>query len=121
MINVNILGRFTADPQITENPTRCSFTLAADSSYTNRENNQRKAEFFRCTVWGKRAETVAKYFHKGDPIIVWGDFHSDEYVGRDKATHHQLYIENASFEFVPGSRNNGNSAAKDDDDDELLD
>lgn len=119
MIKTIVNGRLTADPQIQDNPTRCSFTLAADSNHYNKETKQNKAEFFRVTIWGKRAESFATYCHKGDPVMISGDLYSDEYVGRDKEKHHQLYLENADFSFLP--RGNGGNSQKNDDDDDLLD
>ena len=119
MIKTTLNGRLTADPQIQSDPTRCNVTIAADSNHYNKETKQTKTEFFRVTIWGKRAETFATYCHKGDPVIVSGDFHSDEYVGRDKEKHNQLYLDNADFTFLP--RGNGGNSKRDEDDDDLLD
>lgn len=119
MIKVTLNGRLTADPQIQSDPTRCNVTIASDSSHYNRETKKNKSEFFRVTIWGKRAEAFATYCHKGDPVMISGDFYSDEYVGRDNEKHNQLYIENADFSFLPRA-NGDNSRNDDDDDDELL-
>ena len=118
MIKINVNGRLTQDPQLNEN--RCSFNLAADSTHYNKQDRSRKSEFFRVTIWGKRGETAAMYLHKGDPVMISGDFYSDDYVGRDDKTHHQQYIENADFDFLPRpkSENSSNNFAPADEEDE---
>lgn len=113
MIKLFVNGRLASDPQLNE--TRCSFTLAADSNHYNKETKQTKTEFFRVTLWGKRAETAATWLHKGDPVVITGDFYSDEFIGRDNEKHYMQYLENADFTFLPKPK--ASSGAEDD---ELL-
>lgn len=114
MLKVFGYGRLTADPQLFDKG--CNFNVALDTAHMDPDNHRPTTEFFRCTVWGKRGETAAKYLHKGDAITISGDMYSDEYVGRDNAKHHQMNIINADWGFGEKKR----SSNVDDEDDELL-
>ena len=38
-----------------------------------------ETDWFNCTVFGKRAEVIDKYFHKGSQIVVSGRVESSKY------------------------------------------
>lgn len=67
------LGR---DPELTElegknGPyKRCSFTLGVSRDFGD------ETDWFYCTMTGKRAEVVEKYFKKGSQILVTGRMES---------------------------------------------
>lgn len=67
------LGR---DPELTElegkkGPyKRCSFTLGVSRDFGD------DTDWFYCTMTGKRAEVVEKYFKKGSQILVTGRMES---------------------------------------------
>lgn len=66
-----IYGRITRDPEISivgANKT----TLAKFSVAVQRKRDRNEADFFNVIAWGKLAELVDKYWHKGDPILVIG-------------------------------------------------
>lgn len=76
-MNVVVLsGRLTKDPDVRYTQGQDSmavahFTLAVDRDRKdNNGNNQ--ADFIRCVVFGKRAEWMQKYFHKGMKAEVSG-------------------------------------------------
>ena len=73
-------------------------------------NNERKSEFIRCAVWGKRADVVAAHVHKGDMLAVSGELTTNEYVGRDGEKRLEVQIPFADFEFVPRPRADAESA-----------
>ena len=115
MIKSFVHGRLTGDPQLSENPTRCSFTVAANTAHRDPNTRQYTSEFVRTTVWGKRAEVVATHFHKGDGIVVIGDLYSDSFIDRDGNKRYQLHLENADFDFAERK-----AAPTDDEDDDIL-
>jgi len=117
MFKPNILGNLTADPTISDVGC-CNFTVAANTSLM--VDGKPKTEFVRVAVWGKRGETVARFFKKGDPIFVYGDYVSSEYVGQDGNTHISHNLRNADFDFVRAGTNRSSNAstANEDGDDE---
>lgn len=70
MNKVILCGRLTADPEIkystTDNKPRATYTLAVD------RRGQEGADFIRCVAFGKSAEFVENYLHKGMKILVVG-------------------------------------------------
>ena len=77
-----IHGRLTRDPEVRKFVTQacedgqvCNFTVAAD----NRFGAKTEASFYPCSVFGKRASTIEKYFRKGSEIVVVGHLEQDEY------------------------------------------
>lgn len=79
MNSVSIMGRLTKDPTIRvtagTNPiTIATFTLAVQDDYDNK-----KADFVSCKAFGKTAELVEKYCHKGDFIGLTGKISTGSY------------------------------------------
>lgn len=48
-----------------------SFPLAVDNG-KDQQGNKRPATWYDCSVWGKRAESLASYIHKGDKLTLEG-------------------------------------------------
>jgi len=44
-------------------------------------NGEYGTDWFRCSVWGKRAGTIANYYHKGSRVTVTGSFELGDYNG----------------------------------------
>lgn len=64
-------GRFVADPILRENAngTKYVFFDLAHNTYFNKEN---QTHFIPCVAYGRNAETISKYFKKGNEIIIEG-------------------------------------------------
>lgn len=114
MLKVFGYGRLTGDPQLFDKG--CNFSVALDTAHIDPETHHPTTEFFRVTVWGKRGESAAKYLHKGDAVVVTGDYYDDEFVGRDNKTHIQKNLVNADWGFGEKKRSSANNS----DDDEML-
>lgn len=56
----------------------CSFSVAVKQGY----GRDAKSEWFRCSVWGKRGETVSRYLRKGMKVTVAGELTIGEYQGK---------------------------------------
>lgn len=68
MNQVMLSGRLTRDPELRQTMSGkkvCSFCLAV-------QDTKERADFINCSAWEKTADTIATYFKKGDPIIVFG-------------------------------------------------
>ena len=72
------IGRLTRDPESRTIPSTgtnvVTFTIAINRAY-----KRDVADFINCQAWGKTAEIIAKYVHKGDQIGVQGELHIDKY------------------------------------------
>ena len=69
MNSVQLVGRFTRDPEVRYTDggsTIARFSLAVDRRF--KSENGPTADFPNCVAFGKTAEFIEKYFHKGMKI-----------------------------------------------------
>lgn len=122
MNRVVLTGRLTKDPEVRyggENHTAiASFTLAVNRRFVNKDNpNAPTADFIRCMTFGKTAEFVEKYFHKGQKADLEGRIQTGSYQNKDGQTVYttDVVVENIEFGESKnaadgGSSSNGSSA-----------
>lgn len=75
MINqVTLVGRLTRDPDLREIANGkhvLSVTVAVNRPFKNQLGEQ-EADFVRCTIWNRTAETTSQYCTKGSLVGVTG-------------------------------------------------
>jgi single-strand DNA-binding protein len=74
------VGRLVSDPELRQTSggkSVCEFRLAADGF------GKDDTEFFRCVVWEKTAEVVAKYLEKGSQCSVTGRIKTRTWEDKD--------------------------------------
>jgi len=78
-MNINKIvfaGNITRDPELKSLPTGTkvvNFSIASNSKYKNKNGEMvEQTEFGNIVMFDKKAEAVAKYLKKGDPIYVEG-------------------------------------------------
>ena len=81
MNQVILIGRLVRDPKTNEARTVASFTVAVD-----RMKKDDGADFINCKAFGKTAENVLKYCHKGKPVAILGRINTGSYEDRDGKT-----------------------------------
>ena len=85
-MNVVILrGNLTRDVELrtTQNDNKVAkFGIAVRREIKNSEGNY-DSDFFNCIAFGKLAETIDKYFHKGSGIIIEGHIQTGSYEKED--------------------------------------
>lgn len=79
MNSVGLLGRLTSDPEkkTSGQTTFARFTLAVDRRV--KAEGQQTADFISCVAFGKTAEFVDKYFHKGSKMALTGRIQTSSY------------------------------------------
>ena len=55
-----------------------NFSIAVDS----RQGKEKVTNWWRCAMWGKRADALGKYLTKGTSVAVTGEFSLSEYDGK---------------------------------------
>lgn len=83
MRQITISGNLGKDPQIntTQNGMKvANFSVVVRKSRPDDGGNY-GTDWFRCSVWGKRATTIERFFHKGSHVTVTGTFELGEYDG----------------------------------------
>ena len=82
MINNTVLvGRVTKDIELKQtqaNKSVTQFVLAVNRQFKN-ANGEREADFINIVAWGKTAELLAQYAHKGSQIGVVGRIQTRNY------------------------------------------
>jgi single stranded DNA-binding protein len=59
-----------------------NFSVAANETWNDRDGNrQQRVTWFRCTVWGQRAQGLHPYVVKGTGVEVWGMLQPDDRGG----------------------------------------
>ena len=94
---VIIQGRFTKEPEVKTTAggtVICSFQLACD-----RKSKDKQTDVIPFVSFGKTAEFISRYFHKGEMAIINGQLQSRNYEAQDgsKRTAYEVYVNSCSF------------------------
>ena len=83
MNNVTLMGRLTKDPDIRQagDTTVARFYIAVDRRY--KQDGGQAADFPSIVAFGKTAEFISKYFHKGMKIALTGRIQTGSYDHKD--------------------------------------
>lgn len=74
------------------------FTVAV-----NRQFKKDEADFINCVAFGKKAETIEKFFKKGSPINIEGRLQTGSYE-KDGVKHFTTDVIVDNFEFASSSK-----------------
>ncbi len=82
-----LLGNLGQDPELRYTQggrAVLNMRLATTESYLDRDGNRKeRTDWHNVVVWGKRAEGLAKFLHKGSSIFVEGSIRTSSFEGRD--------------------------------------
>ena len=96
---VNLVGNLTRDVQTSYTPDQTAvgeFGVACNSKYKDKEYTC----FLDCTIFGKRADVVNKWFHKGDKIQIVGTIKTDQWQAQDGSKRSKTRLTVTDFGFV---------------------
>jgi len=75
-VQLTLVGNLGRDPEMRYTPSGTAvadFSLACNRKWTDGNGEQKKeTTWFKISAWGKQAETVNEWLHKGDGIILQG-------------------------------------------------
>jgi single-strand DNA-binding protein len=90
------LGNLTRDPELrttSGGQPVLKFSIAINESYKDRSGaRQEKTEYVNCVVWGKQAETLAKYLEKGKQVLCKGQLRTSSYDDKDGAKKYKTEV-----------------------------
>lgn len=81
MQSITIAGRIGNDAELrtTNNGDQvCGFSVAVDT----RQGREKVTNWWRVSLWGKRAEALNQYLTKGSNVTVSGEFSLGDYNGK---------------------------------------
>ena len=86
MNKVILMGRLTRDPEVrysqgASQTAVARFSVAVDRRF--KREGEPDADFFNCTAFGKQAEFIERYLHKGVKVVLSGRIQNDNYTNKD--------------------------------------
>jgi single-strand DNA-binding protein len=108
MIHATILGRLGRDPELKQldNGAVLNFSLATDHGF----GDKKETMWIRCAIFGKRADTLAKYLEKGSQVLVVGELYTRTWEKKDGTMATELECRVSELEFA-GSKGDAQSSA----------
>jgi single-strand DNA-binding protein len=101
---VTLIGNLTKDVELKYTPSGTavgSFSIASNRTYLDSVTKEKKQEtmFIECTVFGKMAETMNQYVHKGSQIFLLGRLVLDQWTDQSgqKRSKHKIVVSEVKF------------------------
>lgn len=101
MNKVILMGRLVRDPelrQVRDGLSVVGFSIAVDRKFKS-ANSDVTVDFVNCTAFSKTAEFVAKWFKKGNRILLVGRLQQDMYTNKEgqKVNTYSVIAEEVEF------------------------
>jgi len=104
MNKVQILGTITKEIEVkyTQGGSAiASFGIAYNDKWKDQSGQMKeKAHFFDVTAFGKQAETVSSFFHKGSRILIDGSLDFQSWTASDGTKRSKVGIKLNGFSFI---------------------
>lgn len=104
---VFILGNLTRDPELRQTSTGqsvCSFGMATNSFFKDKQGqNQKRAEFHSVVVWGRQAEVASQFLKKGSSVLVEGRLQTRTWQDKQGQNHKTTEIISERIQLGPRS------------------
>lgn len=112
MNKVILMGRLTRDPEVrysqgSSQTAVARFSIAVDRRF--KREGQPDADFFNCTAFGKQAEFIERYLHKGTKILMGGSIQNDNYTNKDGQQVYGVRIIVDEIEFAESKNASGDN------------
>lgn len=103
MNKIIMIGRLTRDLDLrylADNRVLTKGSIAVDRKH--KKEGESETDFFNITAFGKTADIMSKYLHKGSKIAIEGELRNNNYTDKDG---HKVYSNEIivnSFDFAEG-------------------
>jgi len=115
---VAINGRLTRDAELkytNSGMAICKFSIASNRSIKKGDKWEDEANFFECTMFGKRAESINQYLTKGQQVSISGELRQERWE-KDGKQNSRITISVNNLQLIGGKtdstkrepRNNSN-------------
>lgn len=106
-----MMGRLTKDADIRytqDGKAVAGFSIAVDRRF--KREGQPDADFFNCTAFGRNAEFVERWVHKGTKVVISGELQNNNYTNKEGQTVYNVQIIVNSIEFAESKKAAENNA-----------
>ncbi len=107
-----VAGNITRDPEMrmtTGGSQVCSFAIAVNRSFKDSSGNQQdQVSYIDCVAWGKSAELICQYVHKGSALLVSGRLEQRSWEDKNsgqRRSRTEIVVED--FSFIGGTNGGG--------------
>ena len=110
MNKVILMGRLTRDPEVRYSQGASQTAVALFSVAVNRRFKREgdpDADFIDCTSFGKQAEFVERYLHKGTKVVLCGRVQNNNYTNKDGQMVYSVRIIVEDIEFAESKNASG--------------
>jgi single-strand DNA-binding protein len=85
VVIVGFVGKDAREARTRSDQFVCNFSVAVTEKWmdSNSKEQKERTEWFNCSMFGKRAEAVAKYITKGKQVYVEGRLQTRKYDDKD--------------------------------------
>ena len=113
MNKVILMGRLTRDPEVrySQGASQTSvarFSVAVDRRF--KREGEPDADFFNCTAFGKQAEFIERYLHKGTKVVLCGRIQNDNYTNKEGQMVYSVRVMVDEIEFAESKNASGANA-----------
>ncbi len=110
MNKVILMGRLTRDPEVrySQGATQTAvarFSIAVDRRF--KREGEPDADFFNCTAFGKQAEFIERYLHKGTKVVLSGRVQNDNYTNKEGQMVYSVRVMVDEIEFAESKNASG--------------
>lgn len=109
MNSINIIGRLTREPEL-KTLTSGTSALSGTIAYNERVKGEEVSMFFDFTAYGRTAELIDQYCHKGDMIALTGKLQRRTYTARDGSEKKAIEILVNEMTLLPKEKKRGEVA-----------
>ncbi len=113
---VFILGNLTRDPELRQTAggqAVCSFGVATNRRFTDKSGQKQDvAEFHSIVAWGRQAEIITQYLHKGSSILVEGRLQTRNWQDPQGGKHSRTEVVAEQIQLGPKSQGGAPSAGQ---------
>jgi single-strand DNA-binding protein len=113
---VVISGRLTRDAELRQTPTGTSVTdiiVASNRIWSKDSDKQEEATFVDVTIWGKQAESLARYLTKGRHVMLTGRLKLNKWETEEGDRRSKLTVVAEKVNLTPGGTPGGNGYTSD--------
>ena len=115
MNNINIIGRIGKEIELKylqSGSAVASFSIAVDQSYKKDGQKVEKTSWFDVSAFGKTAELVNQYFHKGSMIGITGELEQQTWQAQDGYNRSKVIIKMQQVTFIDKKSDNQSNNAQ---------
>ncbi len=113
MNKVILMGRLTRDIEIRYSAVNPDMAIGKFSLAVARKSKKEETDFINCIAFGKTAEVIEKYVHKGERILISGHIQTGKYTNQSGQNIYTTDVVVDELSFIESKSNSSTAPQKD--------